>query len=787
MNTNNFDIGKSLINELKEKVSLSLISNKNVEFISNVTKLKELIKGDLILHKAKVCEFNSFKLKILQELKQSIVRASSAMIKTSKTPKKRNKKKKSSVLPEYSTLESKTETSTKKLSVLSFKSTPSTTYNRPIRQRFITGQNQKSILTLKASNINWFRIRQPKEFIERSVNTLLPNNGETDVSNLSTAKKFISKLENELKERTKIYSKPKIIAPEYFFSRKMIKRIEKLRDIFLEFDKDFSRKLEINELYDMFKTNNIPVEMEDLLSLFFKNQVLKKDEEPCLNFFQLIEFAFNQENELLFEQFVRKVKAMFIQQHLNDEVGHQTSKSESNHKTEESHLKLGTNKAQDNDQNQIANSRIRSISLCYRSALSNIEEVSIEEFNQESFSSKSKEVEKISKGCNSQSMNSNIQTKLSKLIEPKNNIYLPMSLNLLLDFLNKKGSIRMDYDEIHEVVKLIEDFNNENKELEITSAHRLKDVGIDHDKINIEIVYEKFRDIINRFSAVKNEIKADNSLSSISQEEESSSITNKKRMSINVENYKFKQQPEKEELINLNLFEKKVNSSKNLNAISLQKDEYSSSGGIPIKPSIKESVQLISLLTNSEVNASDSLNNKLKIKKGGVVFKSELEHEMKINSDVNNFTKIKPQLGPRIFEVLPYQQKPEGSKLHGQNQNSLKKVINQRKVMLDQLNKECNEVRKIIHHKPVKPVKSVKIHDLNNKSAIPSKYRTIEQSNINSPNFADTIILSSTNRGISFNKFCLSKTISTKNSTAPTIQNKTFHLASKNFLPGLNL
>ena len=62
-------------------------------------------------------------------------------------------------------------------------------------------------------------------------------------------------------------------------------KINKLLDIFLEFDGDGSRKLEIGEMVNMFKTNNIPVSEKELVGLFFKDKKLKSNEEPTLIFF----------------------------------------------------------------------------------------------------------------------------------------------------------------------------------------------------------------------------------------------------------------------------------------------------------------------------------------------------------------------------------------------------------------------------------------------------------------------------------------------------------------------
>jgi hypothetical protein len=59
------------------------------------------------------------------------------------------------------------------------------------------------------------------------------------------------------------------INPKYFFSKEVYESILKLKEIFLQFDEDGSRKMEIDEMTTMFNTNNINVTEEDLCGLFF--------------------------------------------------------------------------------------------------------------------------------------------------------------------------------------------------------------------------------------------------------------------------------------------------------------------------------------------------------------------------------------------------------------------------------------------------------------------------------------------------------------------------------------
>ena len=62
------------------------------------------------------------------------------------------------------------------------------------------------------------------------------------------------------------------INPKYFFDQKTFQKILKFKEIFLEFDEDQSRKMEIDEMVEMFNQNHIDANLEDLRNLFFKDK-----------------------------------------------------------------------------------------------------------------------------------------------------------------------------------------------------------------------------------------------------------------------------------------------------------------------------------------------------------------------------------------------------------------------------------------------------------------------------------------------------------------------------------
>jgi hypothetical protein len=166
--------------------------------------------------------------------------------------------------------------------------------------------------------IKWLKSRYSQSLLKKSVNTLLPNNG-LRVGGICKVKTK-ENLANEFISQSSFYQSPenKIknfdIQPKYFYSDLIMTKIKKLLDIFLEFDGDGSRRLEIGEIKTMFKTNNIPVIEEDLIKLFFKNQKIKNTSEPYLDFFQFMSFALSKESDQDFRLFMRMIKTKKIRE-----------------------------------------------------------------------------------------------------------------------------------------------------------------------------------------------------------------------------------------------------------------------------------------------------------------------------------------------------------------------------------------------------------------------------------------------------------------------------------------
>ena len=131
--------------------------------------------------------------------------------------------------------------------------------------------------------IQWLRHRYSNQLIQKSIFSLLPDNGRPVVDENESPEDRKHRL---LMEWLSTYCQPNDkfknvnINPKYFFNDKTFEKVLKLKEIFLEFDEDGSRKMEINEMEEMFNTNHICATINELVTLFFKDKEIKK----CLNY-----------------------------------------------------------------------------------------------------------------------------------------------------------------------------------------------------------------------------------------------------------------------------------------------------------------------------------------------------------------------------------------------------------------------------------------------------------------------------------------------------------------------
>ena len=160
-------------------------------------------------------------------------------------------------------------------------------------------------------NIQWLRRKFPETVINKSIYTLLPNNGKPVVPENETEgekrhRLMIAYLES-LKGPT---GKDQYIEinPKYFFNKQTWDSVLKLKKIFLDFDEDGNRRMELDEMQEMFNANKINASINDLVDLFFKGKKFKESEvmKLYLNFHQFINFALTKDKE--FREFMRNIK-----------------------------------------------------------------------------------------------------------------------------------------------------------------------------------------------------------------------------------------------------------------------------------------------------------------------------------------------------------------------------------------------------------------------------------------------------------------------------------------------
>ena len=101
----------------------------------------------------------------------------------------------------------------------------------------------------------------------------------------------------------------KKLKPELLFQKTTLAKIRQLRDIFLQFDADHSRTLEISELFTMFNTNGIPVTKDELIDLFtLRDEKKKKIWEYKLTFLDFVNFSLSEDCEAKYRLLMKKIK-----------------------------------------------------------------------------------------------------------------------------------------------------------------------------------------------------------------------------------------------------------------------------------------------------------------------------------------------------------------------------------------------------------------------------------------------------------------------------------------------
>ena len=149
----------------------------------------------------------------------------------------------------------------------------------------------------------WLRCRYNEQVIQRSIDSLLPDNGKPVVPDDESEE---DKQKRLLFEWLDTFCKPKDrfknfhINPKYFFTDKIFEKILKLKEIFLEFDEDGSHKMELDKMVEKFNQNYINANVYELSDLFFKGQPFKPEDvkKLGLDFYLFMNFTLQKGNSI---------------------------------------------------------------------------------------------------------------------------------------------------------------------------------------------------------------------------------------------------------------------------------------------------------------------------------------------------------------------------------------------------------------------------------------------------------------------------------------------------------
>ena len=164
------------------------------------------------------------------------------------------------------------------------------------------------------NTIKWLTQKYSDSVKEKSIYSLLSNNGKPIVPEYENE---FNKRHREMMEYLESFKGPGgrekfvNINPKYFYNNSTFKKILRLREMFLEIDKRGNHKMLLKELVQLFKENNINVDIKELKNLFLKNVDNKKKKSESANllyldFYEFMNFALSRDQD--FRLFMREIK-----------------------------------------------------------------------------------------------------------------------------------------------------------------------------------------------------------------------------------------------------------------------------------------------------------------------------------------------------------------------------------------------------------------------------------------------------------------------------------------------
>jgi hypothetical protein len=161
------------------------------------------------------------------------------------------------------------------------------------------------------ATIKWMRHLLPYKTITNTFTDMLisKENQEPFIIRLLEDHKLLTSIANNSCPTYQQPSSSKQLKPELLYNTTELSKLCQMRDIFLEFDADRSRTLEIKELLFMFNSNGIPITAEELVELFTEPGKKKKNIwEYKISFLDFIKFALDYECEEKFRKIKEKIQ-----------------------------------------------------------------------------------------------------------------------------------------------------------------------------------------------------------------------------------------------------------------------------------------------------------------------------------------------------------------------------------------------------------------------------------------------------------------------------------------------
>ena len=164
------------------------------------------------------------------------------------------------------------------------------------------------------STIRWLNQKYTDSVKQKSILSLLPNKGKVIIPQDENEK---NKRHRKIVEYLETFRAPKEreknveINPKYFYNNRTFEKINKMKEIFLMFDKEGKQKLALKEMAKLYKNNDIDVTINELKDLFYKDIKNKNIKNLSINllyinFYQFMKFSLSSDQD--FREFIRKIR-----------------------------------------------------------------------------------------------------------------------------------------------------------------------------------------------------------------------------------------------------------------------------------------------------------------------------------------------------------------------------------------------------------------------------------------------------------------------------------------------